>query len=168
MKLFMEINPQLFDECSHEYNEQQNNAEEREKTRRDRWQLLTDQAENRKQGILPPPKLAAGPIAGLDNNGVRADEADSLTQDSQKRLNALKLQDETTTKDRRTNAPERQNSVSISELFVLSLLFLKPIYPSSLTHYLLRALRDCHSFLCSNRDSNFSVHSDSETSPRIT
>ena len=124
MKLFMEINPQLFDECSHEYNEQQNNAEEREKTRRDRWQLLMDQAENRKQGILPPPKPAAGPTVDMDNNGVRADEADSLTQDSQKRLNALKLQDETTTKDRRTNVPERQNSVSISELFVQPCCFL--------------------------------------------
>ena len=27
MKLFMEINPQLFDDCSHDYTEHQNNAE---------------------------------------------------------------------------------------------------------------------------------------------
>ena len=33
MKMFMEINPQLFDECSHEYNERMNSAEEREKAR---------------------------------------------------------------------------------------------------------------------------------------
>jgi serine/threonine-protein phosphatase 2A regulatory subunit B' len=115
MKLFMEINPQLFDDCSHEYNEHQNNAEEREKTRRDRWELLMEQAEKRKKGILPPLKPAASFAGGVDNDGVRGDETDPLTQDSQKRLNALKLQDEATTgKDRRTHNPDRQNSVSIS------------------------------------------------------
>ncbi|KAJ6185391.1 hypothetical protein N7519_006692 [Penicillium mononematosum] len=55
MKMFMEINPQLFDECSHDYTEHQNNADQREKTRADRWEVIEQQAKDRKNGIPPPP-----------------------------------------------------------------------------------------------------------------
>src|SRR5580700_7031289 len=44
MKLFMEINPQLFDDCSHDYTEHQNNAEAREKAREAKWKALAEQA----------------------------------------------------------------------------------------------------------------------------
>lgn len=95
MKLFMEINPQLFDECSQEYNEHQNGADEREKTRRRRWELLAEKADKRKQGILPEqPSLASSNPAG------KQDDIDPVTQDSQKRLNALKLDESTTVKER--------------------------------------------------------------------
>ena len=40
MKLFMEVNPQLFDDCSHDYAESQNNAGERERSRQNRWEKL--------------------------------------------------------------------------------------------------------------------------------
>ncbi|KAL1850288.1 serine/threonine-protein phosphatase 2A 56 kDa regulatory subunit delta isoform [Paecilomyces lecythidis] len=107
MKLFMEINPQLFDDCSHEYNEQQNSAEQREKARQDRWEQLAEQAKLRKQGLLPSPAKAPAPAT---DTTPRTDDIDPITQDSQKRLNALKLQDEASPgKERR---PERQNSVS--------------------------------------------------------
>lgn len=88
MKLFMEINPQLFDECSHDYNELQNSADKREQARKAKWDRLNDQATKMKNGLgsepappPPPPKAKAD-----------TDE----TQDSQQRLDALKLHDEST------------------------------------------------------------------------
>lgn len=121
MKMFMEINPQLFDDCSHAYNERQNNAEQREKSRRDKWKLLEEQAEKRKKGLLPSSQSASRSSASSSGStntpadGVlgRIDEVDELTQDSQQRLNALKLQDEASpVKERRLRELESQNSVS--------------------------------------------------------
>lgn len=53
MKLFMEINPQLFDDCSHDYNEHQNNADKRDQARKDKWARLQSQADKMKQGLKP-------------------------------------------------------------------------------------------------------------------
>ncbi|OKL64286.1 hypothetical protein UA08_00545 [Talaromyces atroroseus] len=98
MKLFMEINPQLFDECSQEYNEHQNGAEEREKARRRRWELLAERADQRKKGLLSDqPSLASASAA-------KSDDIDPVTQDSQKRLNALKLDESATIKERSSNS----------------------------------------------------------------
>jgi serine/threonine-protein phosphatase 2A regulatory subunit B' len=79
MKLFMEINPQLFDDCSHDYNELQNNAEQREKARKEKWDRLQEQADRQKQSRALP-----------STNPIYSD----VTQDSQQRLDALKLHDE--------------------------------------------------------------------------
>ena len=84
MKLFMEINPQLFDECSHDYNELQNTATQREKAREAKWTKLTEQADRMKQGLAKPP--AAPSIKEVP-------ETDAA-QDNQERLDALKLHDE--------------------------------------------------------------------------
>lgn len=97
MKLFMEINPQLFDECSQEYNEHQNGADEREQARRRRWDLLAEQAEKRKKGLLPEPTSTTTVVPLM-----KADDVDPVTQDSQKRLNALKLDETTSVKERAT------------------------------------------------------------------
>ena len=48
MKLFMEVNPQLFDECSHDYTEQQNNAEAVKQVRQAKWDRLAQLAEQMK------------------------------------------------------------------------------------------------------------------------
>lgn len=80
MKLFMEINPQLFDDCSHDYNELQNSADKREQARKAKWDKLNDQAEKMKSGQVVAP---ARPKADAD-----------ATQDSQQRLETLKLHDE--------------------------------------------------------------------------
>ncbi|CAI7678367.1 unnamed protein product [Penicillium pancosmium] len=88
MKMFMEINPQLFDECSHEYTEHQNNAEQREKSRLDRWDLIEQQATMRKNGAPPPPAPALDVPEPID-------EVEAMTHESQKRLNTLKIQEET-------------------------------------------------------------------------
>ena len=75
MKLFMEINPQLFDDCSHDYNEHQNNADEREQSRKDKWERLQSQADKMKQGLQP-------------------NKAGDVSTDNESNLAALKLHDE--------------------------------------------------------------------------
>lgn len=110
MKLFMEINPQLFDDCSHEYTELQNSAGKREQSRQEKWDKLAEQAKRMKSGN-PPPANPNTDIMGSYGK-ARVDELDPMTQDSQKRLDALKLQDESASKERRHQDP--QNSVSSS------------------------------------------------------
>jgi serine/threonine-protein phosphatase 2A regulatory subunit B' len=88
MKLFMEINPQLFDECSHDYNELQNTAGQREKAREAKWAKLTEQADRMKKGLAKPP--TAPSIKEVD-------ESDAA-QDNQERLNALKLDESSASK----------------------------------------------------------------------
>ena len=99
MKLFMEINPQLFDDCSHEYTEQQNSAAAREALRERKWAAISDQASKRK-------------VNGAAGAPPRNNDVDPVTEDNQKRLNSLKLQDG----ERRERRPthERQNSVGSS------------------------------------------------------
>jgi serine/threonine-protein phosphatase 2A regulatory subunit B' len=105
MKLFMEINPQLFDDCSHDYTEHQNNAEARELARENKWKSLEEQAKRAKtNGVRPS--------AALTPRKSKLDELDPITEDNQKRLDSLKLQDG----DRRERRPthDRQNSVGSS------------------------------------------------------
>ncbi|RKF75950.1 Serine/threonine-protein phosphatase 2A 56 kDa regulatory subunit delta isoform [Golovinomyces cichoracearum] len=77
MKVFMEINPQLFDDCSHDYAEQQNNAEAREQARESKWKALEDQATR----ISPERSLK-----------IKSDNLDQ-TEENQRQLNSLKLHD---------------------------------------------------------------------------
>ncbi|PSK36567.1 Serine/threonine-protein phosphatase 2A regulatory subunit delta isoform [Elsinoe australis] len=93
MKLFMEVNPQLFDDCSHEYTEKQNNADAVKKDRQARWDRLAELAKQQ-NGVAPPKPLLhtsqgiQGPPRVSPN---RADEADAL---GTTRLGNLKLADE--------------------------------------------------------------------------
>ncbi|KAK4940254.1 serine/threonine-protein phosphatase 2A 56 kDa regulatory subunit delta isoform [Elasticomyces elasticus] len=84
MKLFMEINPQLFDECSHDYNEMQNTAGDREKARQAKWEKLSEQANRMKVGVAKPSIASA----------IYEEAESDATQDNQERLDALKLHDE--------------------------------------------------------------------------
>jgi serine/threonine-protein phosphatase 2A regulatory subunit B' len=104
MKMFMEINPQLFDECSHEFNEHQNTAERREKARTDRWDTIEQQARDRKNGIPPPPPPALDVPEPID-------EVEAMTHESQKRLNTLKLQEEPDASKERPSREGTPNSV---------------------------------------------------------
>ena len=88
MKMFMEINPQLFDECSHDYNERMTNAEEREKARLSRWDKLECLAKDRKNGVVPTPRAPTVDAPG------QVDELDAITDENQQRLSSLKLQDD--------------------------------------------------------------------------
>lgn len=105
MKLFMEINPQLFDDCSHEYTEQQNSAAEREAMREQKWAALESKAGQRR---MPATHDAADVTAKSNgHHGPQGDEVDPVTEDNQKRLNSLKLQDGG---ERRPGIHERQDS----------------------------------------------------------
>jgi Protein phosphatase 2A regulatory B subunit (B56 family) len=70
LKLFMEVNPQLFDECSHEYSQQQSSIAEKQASRRQKWEKLEALAKSNKEmaaggaptnAVLPPAPLSAGP-----------------------------------------------------------------------------------------------------------
>lgn len=102
MKLFMEINPQLFDDCSHDYTEQQNSASEREAIRERKWAILAERADVQRQSN-------GGPALGRAQGGnlPRLEEVDPVTEDNQKRLDSLNLQDAS---GRRPANHERQNS----------------------------------------------------------
>jgi serine/threonine-protein phosphatase 2A regulatory subunit B' len=105
MKLFMEINPQLFDDCSNDYTEHQNNAEAREQARENKWKALAEQAKRGKTNGAARPSATS--ISS--SRSKKLDELDPITEDNQKRLDSLKLQDG----ERRERRPthDRQNSV---------------------------------------------------------
>lgn len=54
MKLFMEVNPVLFDECSHDYTESQNSADARKQERQDKWNKLAQLAQEKNEGQSLP------------------------------------------------------------------------------------------------------------------
>lgn len=101
MKLFMEVNPQLFDDCSHDYAESQNNATQRQQSRQDRWDKLAKLAEARQNGT-------AEKTAAIAASPMRLDDSDPL---SQGRLENLRLQDDgAASRERRPKEYERQTS----------------------------------------------------------
>jgi serine/threonine-protein phosphatase 2A regulatory subunit B' len=117
MKMFMEINPQLFDDCSHEYAELQNSAEARERNRQQKWDALSQMAKARKN------KPALGSPSGTQPRTIsdglpNSENIDPLAHENQQRLHALKLEDETNSagKDRRLRERDGQNSVSASPI----------------------------------------------------
>ena len=104
MKLFMEINPQLFDECSDHYRESEATAAATLQARKDKWSIVVDRARrNSSSGNSASITTALNP-ALTDRTGQKFDpasigggikEEDPVTvQDSQQRLDALRLQDE--------------------------------------------------------------------------
>ena len=111
MKLFMEINPQLFDDCSHEYTEMQNNAEARQKSRQSKWDQIAEQAK-RRQSAVPVTSMPTKALPSGVNGSSRVDDMDPITQDSQKRLNALNLQDESMVgRERKQREQDRPSTV---------------------------------------------------------
>lgn len=105
MKLFMEVNPQLFDDCSHDYAESQNAAAEVKQNRQNRWAELEKLAQARKNGTAPAKS------GSKVTSPMRLDDSDPLSQDSQRRLEALRLQDDgLATNNRRPKEFERQSS----------------------------------------------------------
>lgn len=105
MKLFMEINPQLFDDCSHEYTEQQNTAAEREAIREQKWAVLGEQAKERRASMTEADNAARPQVNPLP----RLEEIDPSADDNQKRLDSLRLQDAA---GRKSGGHERQASTS--------------------------------------------------------
>ncbi|KAK0510472.1 hypothetical protein JMJ35_006904 [Cladonia borealis] len=93
MKLFMEINPQLFDECSDHYRENEATAAQTLQNRTAKWAVVAEWARQRANGeVSAIPPLTN--LRGQKINPASRIEEDPITQDSQKRLDALRLQDE--------------------------------------------------------------------------
>lgn len=89
MKLFMEVNPQLFDDCSHEYTEQQSNLESEKANRKAKWDRLAALADSMKQNGHTAAPAVRAPAAG-GRNQARDQDGD----DSQQRMERLRLGDE--------------------------------------------------------------------------
>lgn len=123
MKLFMEINPQLFDDCSHEYNEQRDTAEEREKARQDKWDQLALQASQRRNSQPTTTNTRGQKV----NATTRIDEADPITQDSRERLDALRLQDENGSgRDQRRTERQKQVGTQTPSVRLISPMTVHP------------------------------------------
>ncbi len=101
MKLFMEINPQLFDDCSHEYTEHQQSASAREALREHKWATITEQAELNKAANTAASRTQVAAMPRLD---------ESDAENNQKRLDSLKLQDDRGHRRGMSGSRERQNS----------------------------------------------------------
>ena len=107
MKLFMEINPQLFDDCSHDYTEHQQSAGAREALREHKWAAIQEQADLRRaiNSNASDTTLAASMATGGGGSITRTQTGASTAttvlprldendvDDNQKRLDSLKLQD---------------------------------------------------------------------------
>ena len=92
MKLFMEINPSLFDDCSHEYTQLQESAPEREQIRKNKWSHLEQQA-RRGSSMSIEPKSSTFKGSGTKPNmtNVPPIEEDDALMDSTSKLQSLQL-----------------------------------------------------------------------------
>ena len=113
MKLFMEVNPQLFDECSHEYTEQQNNADAVKANRQAKWDRLAQLAESMKANGNHAPAVRPPTGSGYTSKGgskvtspLKQDD-DPLSQESRERMERLRLQDD---RERRPKDYERHSN----------------------------------------------------------
>lgn len=103
MKLFMEVNPQLFDDCSHEYTESQNSAEARKRERLAKWDKLAGLAKQMQNGAAIP-KTITHTSQGIQGPHQvqppdRPDDIDPMSRESSRRLENLNLGDD--------NAPDK-------------------------------------------------------------
>lgn len=97
MKLFMEVNPQLFDDCSHDYAESQNNAGQKEAERKARWDQLAELAKSKQNGRVAPSLPSTATTGAKEDGGAtHTEDTNGLSQDSHRRLEALRLQDDAT------------------------------------------------------------------------
>lgn len=126
MKLFMEMAPQLFDECTQHYHEMQNTATAREQDRQERWNRLKQLALEHDAAIAAPVAVApAGdPISeeqedeaenskrdgeNTENTADSADtDIDAMSTENQEKLQSLKLEDKATPEEEMPDAPEQE------------------------------------------------------------
>lgn len=84
MKLFMEINPTLFDECTTEYAAIQENLPQRQAERENVWKLLEEQAEQKRKQLE----------ATKTNNSTTQGRSGSPMQISDEKMNDLRIKDD--------------------------------------------------------------------------
>jgi len=86
MKLFMEINPSLFDECTSDYSALQESAPQRQAERERIWKALEEKAARKRKDAAPGANSTVRPRAGSPMQ-ISDDGASD-------KLDALHLQDE--------------------------------------------------------------------------
>ncbi len=115
MKLFMEINPQLFDDCSHEYTEHQNSAEARKEARDAKWKSLAEAAAKAKTNDVNAIPAGVSPASAGENAWKKFAKQPALedesVEDSAKRLEGLKLSQVDSREKKSGSGRERQGSV---------------------------------------------------------
>ncbi|KAF8425492.1 phosphatase 2A regulatory B subunit-domain-containing protein [Tirmania nivea] len=89
MKLFMEINPTLFDECSSKYSADQEDAPARLVQRQNMWKMLEEQAAQERERNTQ--QRASAPAARGGSPMMMDD--DIRSQDNQRKMDALKIHD---------------------------------------------------------------------------
>jgi len=90
MKLFMEINPSLFDECTSDYAALQESAPQRQAERENLWKALEEKAARKRKETASGVNSIARPPAGSPMQ-ISEDGASD-------KLDALNLQDESPNK----------------------------------------------------------------------
>lgn len=94
MKLFMEINPTLFDECTQDYAAMQEAAPAKALKREQMWRMLEDTA-RRRQADRNSKSIngkANGPVA---RGGSPMETDDENSRENQRKMDALNIHDET-------------------------------------------------------------------------
>ncbi|KAL1959389.1 hypothetical protein VTO42DRAFT_2192 [Malbranchea cinnamomea] len=111
MKMFMEINPQLFDECSHEYTERQNNKEALELSRKQKWEKLAQMAQSRKNSAKSSSRSNDDEKSNSDKQ-TNSENIDPAATEAQERLRSLTLGDDaaSSSKERLLRERDGQNS----------------------------------------------------------
>ena len=89
MKLFMEINPTLFDECSTRYTTEQEDAPARAAHRQQVWRMLEEQASQEREHKAQHKASAPAPRGG----SPMVMDDDIRSQDNQRKMDALKIHD---------------------------------------------------------------------------
>jgi serine/threonine-protein phosphatase 2A regulatory subunit B' len=110
MKLFMEVNPQLFDECTHDYTEQQSNIDNVKAARQAKWDRLQKLADSMKEQNGTAPAVRPPATSQYSNKSVAKagkEDTDPMSRESQQRMERLRLQDD---RERRPKEYERQSN----------------------------------------------------------
>lgn len=110
MKLFMEVNPQLFDECTHDYTEQQSNVDAVKSARQAKWDRLQKLADSMKEQNGTAPAVRPPAVSAYSNKSITKaakEDGDPLSRESQQRMERLRLQDD---RERRPKEYERQSN----------------------------------------------------------
>ncbi|KAI5283969.1 Serine/threonine-protein phosphatase 2A 56 kDa regulatory subunit delta isoform [Ascosphaera aggregata] len=127
MKLFMEMAPQLFDECTQHYHDMQNSAPAREQGRQDRWNRLKQLAQEHKatsaikvtetpanQSDDSEPEGQEGtPAEDSKSEGEASEKAtddanadiEVTSTENQRRLQSLKLRDSSVSREEMRDTP---------------------------------------------------------------
>lgn len=99
MKLFMEINPTLFDECTSAYAADQESAPQRLTERESIWKMLEDKAATNRKPRASDQDSKTLSLTSQNQQVVRGGSPMQITDDngagdSQRQMDALNIQDE--------------------------------------------------------------------------